>query len=215
MTEYVECQDWLSMQVVAFWAVVKFCSRSLLSSAPASWNRSSLVWRGYCCPLRLQSYPHPRIGQTLTSERRVDFVRRTLIDSELTMTHWSTTIHFDSPNLLEGWLIWSRRRYSQVRVSLGRVEKKRVKGLAFTMDEWFPSSLCWRLAMLSFYNFPISSFHIQRTLLNRHCFAYPRFLCSFLFPSSVPVRINLVVLLINGICNLTGGRWNRWLILTG
>ena len=28
----------------------------------------------------------------------------------------------------------------QVRVSLGRVEKKRVKGSAFTMDEWSPSS---------------------------------------------------------------------------
>ena len=35
----------------------------------------------------LQSDSHPRIGQTVTPERRLDFVRRTLIDSESTMTH--------------------------------------------------------------------------------------------------------------------------------
>ena len=121
-----------------------------LSSTPASWNQ----FDADIVVVRSPIWSAPRIGQTVTPERRLDFVRRTLIDSESTMTHWSTTI----PTYLKAdWFgqevsgEWRRRskdrigiynqsnhdlvKRFQVRASLGKDEKM-VKGLDRIYNGW-------------------------------------------------------------------------------
>ena len=130
----------------------KYCCCSHSLSVPF-FHSSFLkpVWRGYCCRPVSNLI---RIGQTVAPERRLDFVRRTLIDSESTMTHWSTTI----PTYLKAdWFgqevsgEWRRRskdrigiynqsnhdlvKRFQVRASLGKDEKM-VKGLDRIDNGW-------------------------------------------------------------------------------
>ena len=108
-----------------------------LSSSPASWNRCE-VWRGYCCflPSPILSEPVDRSNRDTWKE--VDFVRRTLIDSELTMTHWSTAIHFDSLAQSTQGVIDLVKMCQQVRVSSGQTWKRRSKAL---LPQWMKDHL--------------------------------------------------------------------------